>query len=51
VRLQKEIVHTMQGGKSYDHNAERLERNLSTEIHDVQIRALFAGMVAKVEDK
>jgi hypothetical protein len=34
VRLQKEIVHTMQGGRYYDHQSERLERGESTSIVD-----------------
>jgi hypothetical protein len=31
LRLQKEILHTMQGGKYYDHQAERLEKGESTD--------------------
>lgn len=27
---QKEVLHTLQGGRSYDHQSERLERDLST---------------------
>jgi hypothetical protein len=30
VRLQKEVLVALQGGKTYDHNAERLERGKST---------------------
>lgn len=31
VRLQKEVLVALQGGKTYDHQAERLERNQSTQ--------------------
>jgi len=30
IKEQKDIVHTMQGGRSFDHASERLERNQST---------------------
>jgi hypothetical protein len=30
IRVQKEVLHTLQGGKTYDHQAERLERGQST---------------------
>ena len=28
---QKDVLHTLQGGRSYDHQSERLERDLSTQ--------------------
>jgi len=41
-RLQKEILHTIQGGKYYDHQAERLERDQSTANMSVLIGHLEA---------
>ncbi len=30
IKEQKDIIHTMQGGRYYDHQSERLERGMST---------------------
>jgi hypothetical protein len=52
VKTQKDIIHTMQGGRYYDHQAERLERDLSTvntaSIHaDIaEIRSLKRGSMS-----
>lgn len=35
VRCQKEVLHTLQGGKTYDHQAQRLESGQSTQNHAV----------------
>lgn len=50
VRLQKEIIHTMQGGRYYDHQSERLERGLATTIIDPgAVAADLADLSAKKE--
>jgi hypothetical protein len=50
MRLQKEIVHTMQGGKDYDHRAERLERNKSTANIAMKIQDIDPARLEKLKN-
>jgi len=49
LRLQKEVLHTMQGGKYYDHQSERLERGQASQITRTEELSLdVTGLVERV---